>query len=45
MDSIVKFLLDNSRVLVMIVVLIIWFGIFAYLWKLDKKVKKLEEID
>lgn len=43
MDSIVKFLLDNSRVLVMLVVLIIWMGIFSYLWKLDKKVRKLEE--
>ncbi|MBN8568449.1 MAG: CcmD family protein [Ignavibacteria bacterium] len=45
MDSIVKFLLDNSRVLVMLVVLIIWIGIFGYLWKLDKKVQKLEEPD
>lgn len=45
MDSIVKFLLDNSRVLVMLVVLIIWVGIFGYLWRLDKKVKKLEETD
>ncbi len=45
MDSIAKFLHDNSLVLVMIVVLIIWFGIFSYLWKLDKKVKKLEERD
>ncbi len=27
---------------VMIVVLIIWFGIFAYLLRLDKKVKELE---
>ncbi len=45
MESIVKFLLDNSRVLVMLVVLIIWIGIFGYLWKLDKKVQKLEEQD
>lgn len=45
MDSIVKFLLDNSRVLVMLVVLIIWIGIFSYLWKLDKKVTKLEEVE
>jgi CcmD family protein len=45
MDSIVKFLLDNSRVLVMLVVLIIWIGIFGYLWRLDKKVQKLEEQD
>ncbi|MBS1515033.1 MAG: CcmD family protein [Bacteroidetes bacterium] len=43
MESIVKFLLDNSRILVMLVVLIIWIGIFGYLWKLDKKVQKLEE--
>lgn len=45
MDNIVKFLLDNSRVLVMLVVLIIWIGIFGYLWKLDKKVQKLEQQD
>jgi CcmD family protein len=43
MDSIVQFMLDNSRILVMLVVLIIWVGIFGYLWKLDKKVQKLEE--
>jgi len=43
MDSIVQFMLDNSRILVMLVVLIIWIGIFGYLWKLDKKVQKLEE--
>lgn len=43
MDSIVKFFYDNSRYLVMLIVLIIWIGIFFYLWKLDKKVKKLEE--
>lgn len=45
MDSIVQFMLDNSRILVMLVVLIIWIGIFGYLWKLDKKVQKLEEIE
>ena len=28
---------------VMIVVLIIWFGIFIYLLRLDKKVKELEK--
>lgn len=43
MDSIVKFFYDNSKFLVMLIVLIIWIGIFFYLWKLDKKVKKLEE--
>jgi CcmD family protein len=45
MDSLQKFFLDNSRVLVMVVVLVIWAGIFGYLWKLDKKVKKLEEAE
>jgi CcmD family protein len=28
---------------VMVVVLIIWFGIFIYLLRLDKKVKELEK--
>jgi CcmD family protein len=45
MDSIIKFFSDNSGIIVMLVVLIIWFGIFRYLWKLDKKVKNLEEAE
>ncbi len=33
----------NANYVVMIVVLIIWAGIFGYLFSLDRKVKKLEE--
>ncbi|MEO8399125.1 MAG: CcmD family protein [Ignavibacteriaceae bacterium] len=27
---------------VLLIILIIWIGIFSYIWSLDKKVKKLE---
>jgi CcmD family protein len=33
----------NANYVVMIVVLIIWIGIFLYLMGLDRKVKKLED--
>lgn len=37
------FLEANSLYIVMLIVLIIWIGIFGYMWNLDKQVKKLEE--
>jgi len=42
MNSLYDFLETNSMYVVLLIVLIIWIGIFAYLWGLDKKVKKLE---
>jgi CcmD family protein len=39
------FLETNSLYIVLLIVLVIWIGIFGYLWKLDKKVKKLEAKD
>ena len=33
----------DGNYVVMAVTLVIWFGIFVYLLKLDNKVKKLEE--
>lgn len=33
----------DGNYIVMAVTLVIWFGIFVYLLKLDNKVKKLEE--
>jgi len=33
----------SDNYIVMIVVLIIWVGIFGYLFSLDRKVKKLEQ--
>ncbi|MDQ3020202.1 MAG: CcmD family protein [Bacteroidota bacterium] len=43
MSSLYDFLEANSMYIVMLIVLIIWIGIFGYMWNLDKKVKKLEK--
>jgi len=37
------FLEQNSLYIVMIIVLLVWFGIFAFTFNLEKRVKKLEE--
>lgn len=42
MTSLYDFLETNSMYVVLLIVLIIWIGIFAYIWGLDKKVKKME---
>ncbi len=42
MDSIFNFLEQHSYYVVLIITLIIWLGIFSYLFRLDRKVKKLE---
>jgi len=41
--SLYDFLEANSIYIVMLIVLIIWVGIFGYMWRLDSKVKKLEK--
>jgi len=38
-----EFLEKNSLYLVLIIALIIWVGIFAYLYKLGKRIKNLEK--
>lgn len=43
MTTFYQFLEQNSLYIVMIIVLLVWFGIFAFAYKLEKKVKKLEE--
>ena len=43
MSSLYDFLETNSMYVVMLIVLIIWIGIFGYMWRLDKKVTKLEQ--
>ncbi len=43
MTSFYDFLETNSMYIVMLIVLIIWIGIFGYMWSLDKKVKNLEK--
>jgi CcmD family protein len=38
----VDFLAQNQLYIVMIIVLAIWLGIYTYLFRLDSRVKKLE---
>jgi CcmD family protein len=38
-----QFLSSNSIFIVMIIVLIVWGGIFAYLLNLDKKLNRIEK--
>lgn len=42
-NGLYNFLDQNSLYIVMIIVLLVWLGIFTFTYKLDKKVKKLEE--
>jgi CcmD family protein len=42
-ESLYDFLNQNSLYIVMLIVLLVWIGIFLFLYKLDKKVKKIEE--
>lgn len=43
MNSLYEFLETNSMYVVLLIVLIIWIGIFGYMWNLDNKIKKLEK--
>ncbi|HEY9167397.1 MAG TPA: CcmD family protein [Candidatus Kryptonia bacterium] len=43
MDSLFNFLDSHSLYVVLIIVLVIWLGIFIYLFRLDKKVTRLYE--
>jgi len=38
-----QFLSQNAIYIVMIIVLIVWAGIFAYMLSLDKRIKKVEK--
>lgn len=39
-----EFLVQNSIYVVLIIVLIIWSGVFFYLFRLDKKLTELEKL-
>lgn len=39
-----QFLVENTVYVVLTIVLIIWFGLAFYLFKIDKKLKKIEKI-
>ncbi len=42
MTSLYDFLETNSMYVVLLIVLIIWIGIFGFMWRLDKKLKEIE---
>jgi len=43
LEGIYNFLSDNAIYIVMIIVLIVWTGIFLYLFNLDKRIKSIEK--
>ncbi|MDR3668093.1 MAG: CcmD family protein [Ignavibacteriaceae bacterium] len=43
MESLYQFLQNNAIYIVMIIVLIVWTGIFFYLFNLDKRIKNVEK--
>jgi len=43
LDGLYSFLENNAIYIVMIIVLIVWTGIFLYMFGLDKRLKKIEE--
>ncbi|HEY6437560.1 MAG TPA: CcmD family protein [Ignavibacteriaceae bacterium] len=43
MDGLYNFLQNNAIYIVMIIVLIVWVGIFFYMYALDKRLKSIEK--
>jgi CcmD family protein len=43
LNGIVDFLQNNAIYIVMIIVLIVWAGIFFYLFSIDKRIKNVEK--
>ena len=43
MEGLTNFLQNNAIYIVLIIVLIVWTGIFFYLFSLDKRIKNVEK--
>lgn len=43
LDSFYSFLDENSIYIVMVIMLIVWGGIFGYIYSTDKRLKKIEK--
>jgi CcmD family protein len=43
LEGLFNFLQNNAIYIVMIIVLIVWTGIFFYLFSLDKRIKNVEK--
>lgn len=43
MEGLTSFLATNAIYVVLIIVLIVWSGVFGYLYMLDKRLKNIED--
>jgi len=43
LEGLYQFLADNAIYIVMIIVLLVWTGIFLYMFSLDKRLKTIEK--
>jgi CcmD family protein len=43
MTSLYNFFANNQLYIVLAIALVIWFGIFVYIYRIDKKLTKLEK--
>jgi CcmD family protein len=43
LEGLYNFLENNSIYIVLVIVLIVWFGIFIYINKTDKRLKEIEK--
>lgn len=43
-DHLYEFLSQNSLYVVLLVVLVVWIGIFGYLNRIESRIKKLEDV-
>jgi len=43
MNSLYDFFANNQLYVVLAIALVIWLGIFVYIFRIDKKLKKLEK--
>ncbi|MCX7798450.1 MAG: CcmD family protein [Melioribacter sp.] len=42
-SGLIHFLEKNSIYIVMFIVLVVWIGIFIFIWNTDKKLKEIEK--
>ena len=43
MNSLIDFFANNQLYIVLIIAIVIWLGIFIYIFRVDKKLEKLEK--
>lgn len=41
-NSLIEYLSQNSLYIVMLIVLVVWLGIYLYLYRIESRIKKLE---